>query len=89
MKKLHPRCRKKRPVVFMGLTVSGLPEKTIGQLLGFPAAGSEVTSAAMPRFKRIAPRCTHASPQHASQPSFQMGTLKQKESHKEIANIVL
>lgn len=53
MKKLHPRCRKKRSVVFMVLTVHGLPEKTTGQLLGFPATGSEVTSAAIQGSKEL------------------------------------
>lgn len=37
----------------MVLTVRGLPEKTTGQLLGFPAAGSEVTSAAIQGSKEL------------------------------------
>jgi len=37
----------------MVLTVSGLPEKNIGQLLGFPAAGSEVKSAAIQGSKEL------------------------------------
>lgn len=68
MKKSHPRCKKKRSVVFMGLTVSGLPEKAVGQLLDFLAAGSEVMSAAIQGSKELlyavpAPACgLHHSP---------------------------
>lgn len=36
-----------------GLTAGGLPEKTIGQLFGFPAAGSKVTSAAIQGSKEL------------------------------------
>lgn len=78
MKNLHPRYRKKRSVVFMVLTVSGLHEKPIEQLLGFPATDREVMERCNPRFKRITPHSTHTYPQPASQPGFQMGTLKQK-----------
>lgn len=37
----------------MGLTVSGLPEKAVAQLLGFLAAGSEVMSAAIQGSKEL------------------------------------
>lgn len=37
----------------MVLTVSGLPEKATGQLLGFPATGSEVTRAAIQGSKEL------------------------------------
>lgn len=40
-------------MVFMVLTARGLPEKTTGQLLGFPAAGSEVTSTAIQGSKEL------------------------------------
>lgn len=52
MKNLHPKEREKK-MVFMLLTVSVLPEKTIGQLLCFPATGSEVTRAAIQRSKGL------------------------------------
>lgn len=47
MKKLHPRW------CLWFLTVSGLPEKTTGQLLGFPAPGSEVMGAAIQGSKEL------------------------------------
>lgn len=53
MKKLHSRYKKKGSVVFMGLTVSGLPEKAVAQLLGFLVAGSEVMSAAIQGSKEL------------------------------------
>lgn len=53
MKNLHPKIRKRKSVVFTVLTVSVLPGKTIGQLLGFPATGSEVTRAAIQGSKEL------------------------------------
>lgn len=60
MKNLHPKFRKRKSVVFTLSTVSALPGKTIGQLLGFPATGSEVTGAAIQGSKEL----LHSAPAH-------------------------
>ena len=69
----------------MVLTVSGLPEKTIGQFLGFPAAGSEVTSAAIQGSKEL----LYAVPVPPHSMRHRPASKWAQESHKEIANIVL
>lgn len=63
--KVASKVKKKRLVVFMGLTVSGLPEKAVGQLLGFLAAGSEVMSAAIQGSKELL--CAVPVPAHSLQ----------------------
>lgn len=88
MKKLHSRYKKKGSVVFMGLTVSGLPEKAVAQLLGFLAAGSEVMSAAIQGSKNCSMMSLHL-PRACNTGQLPNRHIKTKESYKETANRVL